>query len=1174
MVKKCLVLIFSFVLSLNVLCLASGISDTKKQYIIILETPPIAEKSIGEASLMTVGDVVVEKSEENIAKEQQMIIDKIDNLNSCEITVVEQLDTVLNCIIIESEELDIEKIAELSGVKEVFEDQPILMTPIEYDLKSTYSASETAVSAPYAVDGIKGEEMLIAIIDDGFDALHKAFAISEGTEVRLSEDKANSLIEENNLTGNYLNKKIPYYKESLTPTKKHGTHVAGIVGGNNEEIQGAAPEAQLILIEAADKNGEIFLGPVVAGINDAVKMGADCINISLGNATSFPDLPTETNLKSAIRNANNMGIIVCHAAGNDGREMRNGIYELIDEGATRKNNILFAKNPDYKRSAEYATDVEVTVGSLEASKLKYSSLEIENCNSYVPIFSSNIFSDWEMTEKVNSLVRRPEGLNIVNCGNGTGTFPAAVSGHIALIDRVALPQPVYSFKQLAENAFEAGAVGVIFSNDLPTTHTGYKNVFPVNVAPPFPKNTFITGTAAYITDYMINSMGENGILKLKNAKNIYNNMASLFTSWGVSNDLKLVPSVSAYGTGIYSSIPNNQYATMNGTSMSTPYITACTALIKQGLKENNYSATELNRIVKNLLMSTAELTRQPETGDADTSGVYLSPRQVGLGNANPQKALDAQCLILGSSQLPKIDLGELDNKRITFSLSLENITEFDAIYEVSCETMTDNYGELPGVPEYVIKDEMIRLSNVFTLEEGENVTNNIVTVPANKTISISGVIELDEEELNEFADIFENGFFIDGILNFTAQDTENGTGADIHCALMGFYGDWNNPPTIDPYAGEKGSYYYQTSLYRSNGFPAGVNMADVDGEIDTDKLCVGDVFTFSYVPLRNIQSVITKIDQKTISNVTYQRFKNHKYNEYGPIAVGVSGDEMKGLAEGEHVLNLATRVTRDRRYSNFSVPFITDLTLPTIDATYISDGDELNIDVTVSDNFYLQYLEIDEEKYILNSDKGEEMTIRVNADKDNEIVVNVYDYADNMSSVTISTVIEDENGNIYHSLKEAVEAVGIGNTTLNVVNYCEELKETVVIPENKNITITGSAKFTKNEMLALPAVKVLGNLKIDTDVIGLEVSVIPEIVRISYENGEISAVLTAPASNPFASVFVASYDENGMLIDFVTLQGDTVTPTAKIKGGNYYTAFVWDSLCFMPYRSIEPLKGK
>ena len=130
------------------------------------------------------------------------------------------------------------------------------------------------------------------------------------------------------------------------------------------------------------------------------------------------------------------------------------------------------------------------------------------------------------------------------------------------------------------------------------------------------------------------------------------------------------------------------------------------------------------------------------------------------------------------------------------------------------------------------------------------------------------------------------------------------------------------------------------------------------------------------------------------------------------------------------------------------------------------------------------------------------------------------------------------------------------------------LSETVVIPADKHITISGSAQFGKDASLNMPSVKVLGSLTYDDTITGLEVSVIPEVEEIYVENGEISLMLSSSASNPFASVFAASYDKDGALVDCVKIKGETLNPAEVLKSGDTYKVFVWDTLSLMPYRYV------
>jgi subtilisin len=117
--------------------------------------------------------------------------------------------------------------------------------------------------------------------------------------------------------------------------KKHGTHVAGIIAGENNNIgvTGIAYHGKIMPIRVLDENGTGSINNFVKGIHYAVDNGANIINISM--ATSQPD----SQLQDAIEYAETKGVLVVIAAGNNG-----------------------ASEPEYP--AKYAQNVGIAVGSL------------------------------------------------------------------------------------------------------------------------------------------------------------------------------------------------------------------------------------------------------------------------------------------------------------------------------------------------------------------------------------------------------------------------------------------------------------------------------------------------------------------------------------------------------------------------------------------------------------------------------------------------------------------------------------------------------------------------------------------------------------------------------------------------------------------------------------------
>jgi serine protease AprX len=110
----------------------------------------------------------------------------------------------------------------------------------------------------------------------------------------------------------------------------HGTHVAGIIGGNGKDslcsncdvtIRGIAPNVQLINFHALGQTGQGTDSSVINAINKAISLKSQynirVINLSLGRPVyeSYAQDP----LCQAVEAAWNAGIVVVVAAGNDGR---------------------------------------------------------------------------------------------------------------------------------------------------------------------------------------------------------------------------------------------------------------------------------------------------------------------------------------------------------------------------------------------------------------------------------------------------------------------------------------------------------------------------------------------------------------------------------------------------------------------------------------------------------------------------------------------------------------------------------------------------------------------------------------------------------------------------------------------------------------------------------------
>lgn len=103
------------------------------------------------------------------------------------------------------------------------------------------------------------------------------------------------------------------------PDARHGTHVAGIIAANrNNEIgiKGIADNVRIMSVRAVP-NGDERDKDVANAIIYAVDNGAHIINMSFGKSFS----PHKEAVDKAIKYAESKGVLMIHAAGNDGKNL-------------------------------------------------------------------------------------------------------------------------------------------------------------------------------------------------------------------------------------------------------------------------------------------------------------------------------------------------------------------------------------------------------------------------------------------------------------------------------------------------------------------------------------------------------------------------------------------------------------------------------------------------------------------------------------------------------------------------------------------------------------------------------------------------------------------------------------------------------------------------------------
>jgi cell wall-associated protease len=118
----------------------------------------------------------------------------------------------------------------------------------------------------------------------------------------------------------YSNVTEKYYgnNDVKGPDAMHGTHVAGIIGAdrtNNIGIKGIADNVKIMSVRTVP-NGDERDKDVANAIRYAVDNGAQIINMSFGKSYS----PQKEVVDKAVKYAEQKGVLLIHAAGNDGQD--------------------------------------------------------------------------------------------------------------------------------------------------------------------------------------------------------------------------------------------------------------------------------------------------------------------------------------------------------------------------------------------------------------------------------------------------------------------------------------------------------------------------------------------------------------------------------------------------------------------------------------------------------------------------------------------------------------------------------------------------------------------------------------------------------------------------------------------------------------------------------------
>jgi len=180
--------------------------------------------------------------------------------------------------------------------------------------------------------GFTGKGTYVAVIDTGVEADHPFLAGKVALEACFSSECPNGQTE-------------MYGPGSATSVHWHGTHVAGIIAGENQDFHGIAPDTKIIAINIFDKSGGAFDENIAKALAYVGSLAGDyniaAVNMSLGGNHIYTE-PCDTYLPAVTAEIHQLrmkNIVTVIAAGNNfsnGMSSPACISEAVSVAATYK----------------------------------------------------------------------------------------------------------------------------------------------------------------------------------------------------------------------------------------------------------------------------------------------------------------------------------------------------------------------------------------------------------------------------------------------------------------------------------------------------------------------------------------------------------------------------------------------------------------------------------------------------------------------------------------------------------------------------------------------------------------------------------------------------------------------------------------------------------------------
>ncbi|WP_282033748.1 cell wall-binding repeat-containing protein [Metabacillus indicus] len=1072
----------------------------------------------------------------NALKEQKAVKNQIASKN-LGMKFEQEFTTVVNGFSGEVEYGKIALIEKLTGVNNVTIAHEYERPKAKPDMKYSKELVEARESWDLGYDG---EGMIVGIIDTGLDPSHKDMILSEDTVPALSEGAVNDAKSELGLPGKFYTAKVPYGYNYMDENEEildlgpgasmHGMHVGGTVGANGDEdnggLKGVAPEAQLLALKVFGNDPEMpsTWGDIyIKAIDDAIGLGADVLNMSLGSTASFvlPEDPEQMAIARAVEN----GVVMAVSAGNSAH-LGNGWANP------------YASNPD--------------VGVVGAPGLSYDSLQVASLeNSTIELDAMKVDVDgaafgsigYQKQDGPKFLDKfKGQKLEIIYVGDGqpAGYEGKDVKGKVVFVVRTGS----YFYTNIQKTAEAQGAAGVIIRG-LPA-HGDYVNMALDKPVIPLVSLSVADGNAleeqAKAGKKLEVTFGDDKVA----APNAEAGKMSAFTSWGVTPNLDFKPEITAPGGKILSTFQDNQYGIMSGTSMAAPHVAGGSAIVLEKVDELfNLDGADRVQMAKNILMNTSQpVMDKGLVNDAFGWEVPYSPRRQGAGLMKLYSALNTPAVVTESKTGEgKVALKEVGDQ-VEFTLDIKNFSEQAVSYDVKANVQTDfanggslgyNYDELEAQE---LIDAVIKVNGADTAKV-DLAAGETKTVKFTLDTSNAKVLGDDFETPVSVKDVFKNGYFVEGFVTFSAEGL-----SQLTVPYVGFNGDWGKAPILDAmnFDTENETFYGAAGVVARAGQNfnyLGFDAFNSEMPFDARKIAIspnGDGSQDEIIPvlsfLRNAKEVKFNVLDENKNQLrairTELEVRKHYYDagsgatySLNPAAQWDGKVKNALVKDGQYYYEIAAKVDfAGKAPQKVHVPVIVDTVQPTLKAEFSKDTVTFEGSDDRSGLAYFDVL-VNGESVVGKDKDGNPLTLAPTTKE--------FKIADLKAGSTVTVLAADNAGNT-----SAKEFKGVNDGT--IPSIIAELPEALGTYATSEVPVKGyitdESKVTNFTVAGKP----------------VELTWNAELKRYEFAT-------TLTLEDGYHSVTIAGEDEAGNKISFIKrFFVDTTAPTVTVEAPSSVSA--------------------